>query len=218
MGRSGPMPPEARRKGQARRNALMLFGTKGKMEPKGVREDLSLLLRMSSEPKFRALAQMASDETFKAMAFTTLMEKLDISYVALTHEYKELKKAEGFVRAGAHIPRLMEEAAVQAGEHEEMCRACRGTGRVNPTKALAEGESAPECVTCMGTGRVVVAGDLDRLKLVFDTFGLTAKGGLSVNLDLRRPQEQAEDLADLSASVAPIIEGTVVTKGTKGTT
>ncbi len=50
-------------------------------------------------------------------------------------------------------------------------------------------------------------GDIDRLKLIFDTFGLTGKGGgVNVNLDLRKT-DVPESLGDLAQSLGPILEG-----------
>jgi len=226
--------PERRSKGQAKRNALMLFGVPrgGKMEPKERRQDLALVLRLSQQDRFRALANMALSPIHETTAFTTLMEKLQISYHDLSQEFKALQTSLGFIRAAEHLPDLMAQTALDAKHRIEKCRTCAGKKliavydyeAIDKAKAtvgedirlerpsdprlvlLSEGKAT--CPKCSGTGSVEVKGDYDKLKTIFETFGLTGKGGgLAVNLDLRNVR-QPETMGELSRAVAPILEGT----------
>jgi hypothetical protein len=102
-----------------------------------------------------------------------------------------------------HLPALMEETAVEAKSRDERCRTCQGTGRI--TKDDVE----LECTRCEGKGTVHILGSVDRLKLVFDTFGLTGKaGGPLVAIDLRGKPGKGESLADLAGSLDGIVTGT----------
>jgi hypothetical protein len=230
--------PERRSKGQAKRNALMLFGTKrgSKMEDKGVRQNMALIMRLSQHDRFRALANMALSPIYEKTAFTTLMEKLQISYHDLSTEYKALQTSIGMVRAADHIPDLMEQTAEDAKHREIECVHCKGKGQtkvydykaIDAARALIaenvgmERETDPEvelmakgratCLKCRGTGKVMLKGDIDKLKVIFDTFGLTAKGGglalnVGFNATVNVPQQT---LGELAKDVSPIMEGTVV--------
>lgn len=230
--------PERRSKGQARRNALMLFGAKrgSKMETKEARQNMALILRLSQHDRFRALANMALSPIHEKTAFTTLMEKLQISYHDISQEYKALQTSIGMIRAADHLPDLMEQTAQDARHKEVECVHCKGKGQTKvfdydkiakAQAALAENiglsrESDPEvellakgratCVKCHGKGTVEVRGEIDKLKTLFETFGLTAKGGglalnVGFNATVNVPQQT---LGELSRDVAPILEGSVV--------
>lgn len=233
--------PERRSKGQAKRNALMLFGNKygQKMESKDVRQNMALIMRLSQHDRFRALANMALSPIHEKTAFTTLMEKLQISYHDLSTEYKAIQTSVGMIRAADHIPDLLEQTAVDARHKEVECVHCKGKGQVkvfdyvaiDKARALIaenvgmERETDPEvellakgratCKPCRGAGKVEVRGDIDKLRTIFDTFGLTAKGGglalnVGFNATVNVPQQT---LGELSRDVAPIMEGTVVEGG-----
>jgi hypothetical protein len=233
--------PERRSKGQAKRNAMVLFGNKygQKMETKEVRTNMALILRLSQHDRFRALANMALSPIYEKTAFTTLMEKLQITYHDLSTEYKALQTSVGMIRAADHIPDIMEQTAEDAKHREVECVHCKGKGQIkvydytaiDKARALIaenvgmERETDPEvelmakgratCGKCRGTGKVMLKGDLDRLKVIFDTFGLTAKGGglalnVGFNATVNVPQQT---LGELSRDVQPIMEGTVVESG-----
>ena len=103
---------------------------------------------------------------------------------------------EGFVRMAQHLPVVMEDVALDAMSHDLECSTCKGLGQV----------MAEACTKCAGKGTVRVLGDTDRLRLLFETFELIGKRGAGINIDLRRV-EAAENLSDLSQSIAPILEG-----------
>jgi len=230
--------PERRSKGQAKRNAMVLFGNKygQKMEDKAVRQNMALILRLSQHDRFRALANMALSPIHAKTAFTSLMEKLQITYHDLSTEYKALQTSVGMIRAADHIPDIMAQTAEDAKHRHVECVHCKGKGQVKvfdyaaidkARSTLAENiglerESDPEvellakgrasCAKCRGTGKVEVKGDLERLKVIFDTFGLTAKGGglalnVGFNATVNVPQQT---LGELAKDVSPIMEGTVV--------
>lgn len=230
--------PERRSKGQARRNALMLFGAKpgSKMETREARQNLALILRLSQHDRFKALANMALSPIYEKTAFTTLMEKLQITYHDLSTEYKALQTSVGMIRAAEHIPDIMAQTAVDAKHRQVECVHCKGKGQIKVydyalvDKARAtlaeniglERESDPEvellakgraiCTKCRGKGEIEVKGDLDKLKVIFETFGLTAKGGglalnVGFNATVNVPQQT---LGELAKDVSPIMEGTLV--------
>ncbi|HWV46546.1 MAG TPA: hypothetical protein VN039_11100 [Nitrospira sp.] len=238
-GRKGTNPAR-RTKGVARQNALALFGiTTGRMETPEQRESTALVLRLSQNEKIRALATMMMMAEWKGVAMTTIMEKLQITYGQLAGEYKELQRSQGFIRAAQHLPEIMEQVAIDAKHSATKCETCAGSGEIvvydhaaiekarsvvgentangfvsDPEMVkLAEGRG--KCAICGGRGEVVRLADPEKVKLVFDTFGLTGKGGgVAVNLDLRK-LDGADDLGELAGSLGTILEGS---SGGTGTT
>src|SRR6266704_1762692 len=220
-------PSKRKFKGQAHRTALQLFGLTGQkvMESKEDREHMALVLRMSHDARMKALAAQALDPLHVHTSFAKLAENLGLNYHMISTEYRELKRSEGFIRAASHLPDLMEQAAIDSRSEWQDCRNCKGIGKVDAVVPCAPCEGAKgnadcekchgkgkygevvDCGVCQGKGLVYVLGDIDRLKLIFDTFGLTGKGGgVNVNLDLRKT-DVPESLGDLAESLGPILEG-----------
>lgn len=197
-------------RGQALATARQLFGVPwGKMERKEDRESVALVLRLSPNPRMQMLASQALDPLFKHTSFAKLAENLGLNYHSLSTEFKEIKRSEGFIRAAQHLPEIMEQVALDSKSTWQKCRTCEGTGEAMEGK----GDDARPvvCAKCNGKGQVYVLGDVDRLKLTLEMFQLTGKGGgLNVNLDLRQPPAANESMSALSESIAPILDGTVV--------
>lgn len=192
-------------KGQAAKAAHALFavGKRRKLESEAQRTTMALALRMSSDDRMRRLARDAVDPIHRFTAFTTLAEKLGLTYEDVAKEFTTIRKSEGLIRMAEHLPALMEETAVEAKSRDERCSTCKGTG-----KLTQKDEAETECARCVGTGVVHVLGSVERLKMVFDTFGLTGgKGGPMVNIDLRGKPARGESLADLAGSLDGIVSG-----------
>lgn len=191
-------------KGQAAKAAHALFavGKRKKMEAEAQRTTMALALRMSTDDRMRALARDAVDPIHRYTAFTTLAEKLGLTYEDVAKEFTTIRKSEGLIRMAEHLPALMEETAVEAKSRDEKCRTCAGTGKIT------KDEMEIECARCDGVGTIHILGSVDRLKMVFDTFGLTGgKGGPMVNIDLRGKPGKGESLADLAGSLDGIVSG-----------
>lgn len=185
--------------------ARELFGVPwGKMEKPEDRLSVALVLRLSSNDTIRRLAIDALDPLLHSSSFATLIVRHGLDIRTVSHEYTLLKKAEGALRAANHLPDLMEQAAIDARSRHELCMRCEGKGEVEGQK---KGDPRKVCPICKGEGEVYVPGEVERLKLLFETFNLTSKSaGVQVNIDQRKMSD--ETLEDLAQSVAPIIEGT----------
>lgn len=219
----GKRPGRRKVRGQARANALALFGlASGKMERASDREQMALVLRHSADDRMRAIARDALDPLWRQKSFAAIVEMRQANYHDVSEEYRKILRQEGLMRAANHLPDLMEQTAIDARSRDERCKACKGKGTVLDQKSMAAGKKEAlargeeftdeiwvECGTCSGGGTVHVLGDTDRLKMMFDTFGLTGKErGLNVNLDLRNTRSD-EDLTTLAASIAPVLEGEI---------
>ena len=191
---------------------MQLFGLpRGrKMESPEDREFLLNLLSRSDHPQVKMMLLRASLPDFASTSLAKIMEDCGLNFHMISREITSLYKSEGFIRSAQHLPEIMEQVAVDAKSKESACKACSGTGKVRTGKNLAE----ESCKKCDGTGKVYKLGDVERLRLMFETFGLTGKagGGVNVNLDLRQPSNH-ETLDSLSQSIAPILEGVVTREG-----
>jgi hypothetical protein len=209
-------------KGQANKTAMMLFGNRygRKMEKPEDRKMMAAALAHSTDIKMRTLAGQAVDPIYKSYSFATLVENMGLTYEHVAKEFHQLMKIEGMTRQSKMLPGLMEETAQNAQNKTYPCADCDGTGQVPGRPAYKLGKSGEGevrgtklCKTCHGEGKVTIRGDIDCLKLVFETFQLTGKSGQPmVNLDLRTIKPH-ESMADLSASIAPILNGEVITEG-----
>lgn len=191
-------------KGQAHRTARLLFGSHGLMEKPEERMAMALVLRLSPKQEMRELAKMALDPLEKQSSFARLAERQGLNFHMISQEFQAIQRSEGLMRAAQHLPELLEQTAEDAKSKWDDCPRCKGMGTTD-TK-----DGVRECSECKGKGLVYVLGNAERLKMIFETFGLTGKqgGGVNVNLDLRNTA-QPETMHDLSQSVAGILEGQV---------
>lgn len=193
-------------KGQAKRNALTLFGLDHTvMESPEQRTEFIQAFRLSDHPKIRRLCLLA--EQWPEKSIVRLMEQWDVALDihTLTEEYRRIQRAHGLIAMSPHIPALMEQAARLGLEHDEQCPACHGRKQ---QKIIKKGkEVSTPCSECGGTG-VRKVHDKDSMRLAAELYGLIGSKGsqVNVNLDLRKVEEH-ESMADLSATVAPILEG-----------
>lgn len=197
-------PNRARYKGTAKATALALFGIPRLMEEPEQREQLAKVFVQSSDPRFQSLARMATQPVFAHISFAKLAEQNALNIHMISDEYKRIMLSEGFMRSAQHLPKLMEQATAEALSTEETCPSCEGLGKI-----IKRGRES-RCKRCNGKRVIFIPGDIDRMRLVFETFGLTGKGsaGVNVNLDLRNVRPH-ETMSELSASIAPILEGVV---------
>lgn len=184
--------------------AMILFGLSGhkRMETPEQRLWIGNVLGASSDPMLKQLSRIILNPMpqDKLSSVSSLAENLGITSRQFTNGLKDLMRDEGFVRMAQHLPVVMEDVALDAMSHDLECSTCKGLGQV------IKDEVAEACTKCAGKGTVRVLGDTDRLRLLFETFELIGKRGAGINIDLRRV-EAAENLSDLSQSIAPILEG-----------
>lgn len=197
------MPNKRKFKGQATRTARLLFGTTGSrvMESPEEREHMAIVLGHSPDARIQRLVTdlISPDPDNTRSSLARIAERHGLNFHDISEEYTRLRKSEGFIRAAHHIPEIMEQVAEDAKNRWEECARCNGTGKVDSSEGVVD----CGCVN----GKVFVQASIDHLKLMFDTFGLTGKGGgVNVNLDLRKT-DQPESHADLVASLGPILEG-----------
>jgi len=192
--------PTRKYRNTAETTAMKLFGLPPmhKMESLDQRVEIAGVLALSDRQDFKDLSRAALDPLNSGVSFARLAEKSGLNFHMISSEYRAIKVDEGYVRAARHLPDLMEQVAVDAKSRDERCRTCKGTGKLDEDKP---------CPTCDGLGTVYVLGNAERLKLIFETFQLTGKGGgVAVNLDLRKVAA-SETLEDLASTMGKVLEG-----------
>src|SRR5882672_2815962 len=186
---------------QKRLSARNLFGQTKLMESPAQRELMASTLALSGDPRMRDLGIRCMASAYKQHSFAAVMDELSLTWGQVEAEVRSIRKSEGYIRASQHLPDLMEQVAIDAKSRTESCTACHGTGVVRRDK------KTEICSSCHGLKEIYVPGEVERQKLVFETFGLIGKnGGPLVHLDLRRT-DQSEGLEELSQSVAGILDG-----------
>jgi hypothetical protein len=198
--------PSRRRKEDKRTTAKLLFGTTDRrtLESPEEREHMALVLGRSHDARVQRLVTdlVSPDPDNSRSSLARIAERHGLGFQEISDEYTRLKKAEGFIRAAHKSPEIMQQVADDSLHRWEDCGACGGMGRIDSKKGIVAC-SAKGCVD----GKVYVRADSESIKLMFDTFGLTGKGGgVNVNLDLRKTDAH-ETLGDLAASLGPILEG-----------
>lgn len=215
-------------KGKRRQTAMILFGLPLNgpvMETPEQRMMMIQALRHSDDERMRALAKSAADPMNARVSFSRLAEDHRVNAYMIAKEFEKIMKAEGIIRQAQHLPELMEAAAIDAKSKWEECETCDGVGTVPDAEAhkiacaeaVKKGEPMPtvaprmKCKNCKGEGQVYVMGDIDRLKLVFETYGLTGKASAAAMnvLNISNPAGAHETLHDLAGSLSGIIEGEV---------
>jgi hypothetical protein len=185
--------------------ARKLFGLPGPgiHESAEDRQMIAAALALSSDPRIKRLARDCLSPSYRGTSFAGICDQMQIEYRDVERELRAISKSQGFIRISQHLPDLMEQSAVDARSRYEPCRKCDETG------VIFEGKDEKVCPSCHGEKQVYMPGEVDRLKLVFETMGLIGKGGgVNVNLDLRKVDE-AENVEDLYGSVSGILEGKV---------
>jgi len=123
-----------------------------------------------------------------------------IGFKDVAQVIEDHKVAAGRIDRAKHIPAVLETNAVAAkgrkmpcstcsgeGKMRETCKLCQGSGKVAKLKCeMCEGIGTvlteEICQTCEGTKWLMQAGDPNALKSVMESTGLSAKGGISVNV------------------------------------
>ena len=199
-------------KGKRRQTAMILFGLPMNgpvMETAEQRMMMIQALRHSEDERMQALAKSAADPMNSRVSFSRLAEDHRVNAYMIAKEFERVMKAEGIIRQSQHLPELMEQAAIDAKSKWEPCPECDGTGEV--VEGEGDNVKTVRCPKCKGDKQVYIMGDLDRLKLVFETYGLTGKtAGAAMNvLNISNPGAAHETLHDLAGSLSGIIEGDV---------
>jgi len=172
------------------------------MESEEERKSVALVLSHSADARIQRLVSDLMNPMVEGSSLARLAENRGLNFHDISEEYRRLRVSEGYIRAAHRIPEVMEQTAADALNRYEDCTKCGGMGRVDGPNGVVVC-TAPGC----HEGKVFVRASAEDRRLMFDTFGLTNKGGgVNVNVDLSR-HDQPETLHDLASSLGPLLEG-----------
>lgn len=132
------------------------------------------------DPRAARLNEYLNDSVFKGHSLKNLASDAGLSLPDMALLYREMILRKGVKAMFAHIPRILEDAAVEAQAGQDVCSICEKAGAISPS-----------CLRCGGTGRVRTKADKDARNFVGEVAGLTGKTPLlQVNNDNRRQTVQ----------------------------
>lgn len=154
---------------------------------------LRVALEEAKDPKYQTFLRARMDPHYKNVSFMTMCRKFDISIADIDDLYRKSQIHVGMIRSSNHIPKLMEDIAIDAESRMAYCTRCDGTGTVREVQEYDErggsGASSSRseddaerggdrvCPMCKGTREVRIAGDRTARDLVYESIGLIGKKG-----------------------------------------
>lgn len=147
------------------------------------RDEMIQALNASDDPVAKDV--MKSMLMPKPWNFTAICRHHGLTYTSLVEIFSKYQLNNGIIRQMKHLPRVMEDVAVDAMSKAEPCPRCDGDGEVPDENAKSEdGEIkiriTKTCPLCKGRKEVRVPGDKLARELVYESAGLTGKKGPSV--------------------------------------
>lgn len=121
----------------------------------------------SPESRLVALLQ---DPSHTDTPLHLLCRRAGVPLAKLKEHFVSYQITEGTVRAYQHLPKIMEDTAVAATERTGPCPNCTDG-------IIIEDDASVPCRTCKATGSITLYPDPAARALMFDTAGLTKKGG-----------------------------------------
>jgi len=163
-------------------------------------------LQYSKDPKFLMLYQAISTPSLHKCSFAELCRRCGLGIRDISDIYRDHQKHRGLMRAFAHIPKVLEDTAIDAQTRVVVCSECNGRGKVGADKSKNR-QKLGVCPVCHGDGKRRLIGDKDSRQLIFETAGLK-KGGsvqaVQVNVGGEVPHmedviAEVEDAIDIKA-------------------
>lgn len=148
--------------------------------------------------RVEALVARLLDPEYRDVALGTLCERVGLSLHQLMDFYRKTKMDEGVMRVHKHVPDILEDTAKDALRSEESCWKCQGEGELLTASDDEDDEEQTKspCPECKGKGSIVVPGNTDARKLIFETIGLTGKRGplIAQQFNLGGASDSQEDV------------------------
>jgi len=143
------------------------------METELTREEIVTAIGAIDDPRFDALFAHLTSPDWHARS-TSLMrgaKKYGIAWHEIEQAFRQYQLGIGMIRVAREYPAIMQQTAEDAQSRNDPCLRCDGTGEV------PKGKTVIPCPDCRGTGTIHTLGDIERLKLIWDTTGLIKRGG-----------------------------------------
>ncbi len=157
--------------------------------------------------KAEKLLALLSNPLFKRATIGKLAVMSGMPAAELILLFNSAKKTEGIIKLSRKLPDIMEATADDALPHREVCPKCNGDRQLK-----MKGEER-DCGNCGAKGYVIIKGDLDNRKLVFEVAGLIGKRApgqaIQINVGGSQSLETRVGLAQ-QLLAEPSVEGEVV--------
>lgn len=128
-------------------------------------EDLIKALDQAKNQKAFAVFQMLCDPAYRNHSLARLCEKAGLSFLELVDLFRVFRLDEALLVMLTHVPQVMEDTAISALNKTVVCEACAGSGQTD----------GHACTKCVGQGQIMIPGDPQAQRLVFEAVGLTGK-------------------------------------------
>lgn len=154
------------------------------------RNEMIQVLQPSADPRVQQLLEMllSSNPEVMKLSLPNIAAQCRLSYAELVREIAKGRVTEGVLRMSKHIPKVLEDTALDARSKNDICDACSGTGQVienRPQYKKSDDVTWTDCAKCNGKGKIRRPGNTEARKLVFEAAGLTNKRGPAVNVNVR---------------------------------
>lgn len=156
------------------------------------REELIDLLQVSADERVVKLVEclLSSNPDMMKRSLASIAGVCRLTQADLIRELSRARVQEGVLRMSKHIPKVLEDTAIDAKSRSEVCENCLGVGEIsNPRKNDKSPNDFVDCPKCSGKGKIRKAGNTEARKLVFEAAGLTNKKGPGVNVNVNTPTE-----------------------------
>lgn len=125
---------------------------------------------MEANARVKHLVGMLLDPVYVDDAIGTLCSKVGLTLHEVMDFFRKTRLDEGLMRMYKHVPDILEDTAKDAKRQIKTCWKCFGGKKVKKSK-----NELVTCPECDGEGELMVKGDTDARKLVFEATGLTGK-------------------------------------------
>lgn len=137
-------------------------------------------LELADDPRMKMFFYALSSPKMHEHTFAELCKRCKLTLKEISELWRNHQLHRGMIRMMNQMPKVMEDAAIEAQSRTILCVSCDGTG-----KTVDEGvnrQKSSVCPECHGDGKIRIPGDKDARSLVFESVGLRKGAGQNVNL------------------------------------
>lgn len=133
-----------------------------RLESSAGRDGLLEALDTSDDRRALVLMAMLLDPAYCKFTLANLCERVGLRYLELFDVIRRFNLSQGLLAMSAHLPRVMEDVAVDSLSRVKTCAECSGKGQI--------GDQI--CPKCSGEGTIRICGDAAARRLLFEIMGL----------------------------------------------
>lgn len=138
-------------------------------------EEMASVLEQDGQENAKELAKRIRNPLYKGTLAEACRE-CDITLNRLNDLWRKYNLEKGLLQASNHLPKILEDTAIDAESRFEICPRCDGLGSIVRYDAKGK-ETQDGCPQCRGTKEIRISGDGKARDQIFETFGLTGKHG-----------------------------------------